>query len=142
MDSDTLQARRDSVQERVRKAAPATLIGAVLMLYFGFVHLARPDGVDVFHRAALVLYYTLRIGGIALGVTTLLLYVGRPVALVIDAVLAIPAGAIIAICGLLMLLDNGEALNSVILIFCGGSFVSSGFHNAREYWRIGRRDLQ
>lgn len=125
-----------SVRETVRKAAPATLIGAALMLYFGFVHMAQPIGDDLFHRAASVLYYTLRLGGLAFVGVTALLYAGVPAALMVDAVLSIPTGVVLAGCGVGMILDGGDALNTIILLLCGASFVSSGWRNGQEYRRI------
>lgn len=126
----------DAIRDRVRKAAPATLIGAGLMLYFGFVHLARPSGDDLFNRAGLVLYYTLRLGGVALAGITVLLFLGWLGALALDAAIAIPTGAILMGCAAAMMLDGGGAINSVILILCGGSFISSGWRNAQEFLQI------
>lgn len=98
--------------------------------------MGQPVGEDLFHRAALVLYYTLRLGGLAFALITVLLYTGVPVALLADAVLAIPSGALLVGCGLAMILDGGDALNTVILLFCGVSFISSGWRNAQEFRRI------
>ena len=136
MDDLASQPTSASIQDRVRKAAWATMIGAALMLYFGFIYLGRPSGDDLFHRAALVLYYTLRIGGIAFAGISLLLYLGWLGALMLDAALALPTGAILIVCGVVMMLDQGGWVNSVILILCGASFLSSGWRNAQEYLRI------
>lgn len=136
MDDNSFRPHSTSIQEIVRKAAPATLIGAVLMLYFGFVQLARPSGDDLFSRAGLVLYYTLRIGGVAFAGTTLLLFLGWLTALAIDAALAVPTGAVLVGCGVAMMVDGGSGINSIILILCGGSFVSSGWRNGHEFLRI------
>jgi hypothetical protein len=125
-----------SIQDRVRKAAPATLVGAVLLLFFGFIYLNRPTGVDWFSRAALVLYFTLRIGGVLFLVIAFLLYTGWPGALGLDAAIALPVGAILIGCGVVMILDNGGVVNGVILIVCGASFLSSGWRNGKEFAQI------
>lgn len=125
-----------TIRERVRQAAPGTLIGAVLLLFFGFVYLNRPTGVDWFSRAALVLYYTLRIGGVLFLVSAFLLYTGWPVALALDAAIALPVGAILIGCGVVMILDDGGVVNGLILIFCGSSFVSSGWRNGKAFAQI------
>jgi|CXWL01.1.fsa_nt_gi hypothetical protein len=138
MDDIASQPASASIHDKVRKAAPATMIGAALMLYFGYLHLGQPSGDDLFHRAALVLYYTLRIGGIAFAGISLLLYLGWIGALVLDAALALPTGAILIACGVAMMLDHGDGVNSIILILCGASFLSSGWRNAQEYKRIRR----
>ena len=138
MDDIASQSACASIHDRVRKTAPATMIGAVLMLYFGFIQLGRPNGDDLFHRAALILYYTLRSGGLAFAGISFLLFLGWLGALVLDAALALPAGAILIACGVVMMLDNGDGVNSIILILCGGSFLASGWRNAQEYLRIRR----
>ena len=122
--------------ERVRKAAPTTLIGALILLFFGYVYLGRPIGDDWFDWAALVLYYTLRIGGVIFLVISFLLYAGLPGALALDAAVAIPVGALLAGCGLVMILDNGDVVNTILLMVCGASFLSSGRRNAREFAQI------
>ncbi len=125
-----------TMRERVRKAAPSTLIGAVLLLFFGFIYLNRPTGVDWFSRAALVLYYTLRIGGVLFLVIAFLLYTGWPPALGLDAAVALPVGAILIGCVAVMILDNGGVVNGLILIFCGASFLSSGWRNGKAFAQI------
>ncbi len=138
MDDIASQPTLASIQDIARKAAVATMIGAVLMLYFGFIHLGRPNGDDLFNRAALVLYYTLRSGGIAFAGISFLLFLGWLGALVLDAALALPTGAILIVCGVVMMLDHGDGFNSIILILCGASFLTSGWRNAQEYLRIRR----
>lgn len=125
--------------ERMEQAGAASLVGAALMLFFGFGYLARPDGDDWFSKAGLVTYHTLRIGGVLLVVVGLLLRVKWAPALMIDSALAVPTGVILGVCGIVMLLDGGHWLNSVILVACGGSFLTSGLRNGREYLLHHRR---
>jgi len=125
-------------QQRLKQAGTASLIGAAIMLYFGFVHLGQPDGTDWFSRAALVLYHTLRIGGVAFVLVGLLLHAGWAPALMLDATLALPTGSILILSGIVMLADGGNWLNTLILVFCGGSFLTTGWRNASEYLRAHR----
>ena len=127
---------RDNAGEKARQAAATTLVGAGIMLFFGFWYLGRPVGDDIFHRAGLVLYYTLRIGGLAFVGIAILLYLGRPVGLLLDAIAALPCGATLPACGVLMLTDGGDWLNSFILIFGGISFLPTGWRNLQTYREI------
>jgi hypothetical protein len=121
---------------RVRQAATGTAIGAALMLFFGFVHLARPTGTDLFSHAWLAVYYALRIGGVASAAIAVWLWTGHRPALIVDAVVAVLLGAIFVMCGLAMLFDGGGAFESAIITICGGTFVSSGFRNGRDYMQM------
>ncbi len=121
---------------RVRRAATGTAIGAALLLFFGFVHLARPTGTDLFSQAWLVVYYALRIGGVASAAIAVWLWTGHRPALIVDAVVAVLLGVIFVLSGLAMLFDGGGAFQSAIITICGGSFVSSGFRNGRDYMRM------
>lgn len=103
------------------------------MLFFGFAHLAEPSGTDLFGRSWLVLYHTLRIGGLAMATIALWLGTGHLPALLADAVVAILIGAVLILTGAGMLLDGGDALQTIVNVFCGGMFVSSGLRNRREF---------
>ena len=121
---------------RVRQAATGTAIGAVLLLFFGFVHLARPTGTDLFSHAWLVVYYALRIGGVASAAIAVWLWTGQRPALIADAVVAVLLGVILVLSGLAMLFDGGGAFESAIITICGGSFVSSGVRHGRDYLQM------
>lgn len=132
------QGEPANARQRLQQAGTAALIGAAIMLYFGFAHLARPEGSDWFSRAGLVLYHTLRIAGVAFVLVGVLLQLGWPPALLLDASLAIPTGSILILTGVVMLADGGGWLNTLILVACGGSFLSSGWRNGTEYLRSHR----
>jgi hypothetical protein len=121
---------------RLRQAATGTAIGAALLLFFGFVHLARPTGTDLFSHAWLAVYYALRIGGVASAAMAVWLWTGHRPALIVDAVVAVLLGAIFVLSGLAMLFDGGDVIQSAIITICGGTFVSSGFRNGRDYMQM------
>ncbi len=123
---------RETVLQVRRHVTPAA-IGAVLLLYFGFNHLAEPTGSDWFHRAAWVFFHTLRIGGVSMGVVVVGLAMGHPLALAFDALVAVVIGVLLVGTGVVMLLAGGEAAQSIINLVCGSGFVSSGVHSWREY---------
>lgn len=121
---------------RVRPAATGTAIGAALLLFFGFGYLARPTGTDLFSQAWLAVYYALRIGGVASAAIAVWLWTGHRPALIVDAVVAVVVGSAFVLCGLAMLFDGGEVLQSAIIVICGGSFVSSGLRNGRVFFQM------
>ncbi|MDO8630345.1 MAG: hypothetical protein Q7R41_07615 [Phycisphaerales bacterium] len=121
---------------RIRQAGTGTAIGAALLLFFGFVQLARPTGTDLFSHAWLAVYYALRIGGVASAAIAFWLWTGHRPALIADAVLAVLLGAIFVLSGLAMLFDGGGAFQCAIITICGGMFVSSGFRNGRDYMQM------
>lgn len=125
--------------DRVRATASATLIGATLMLFFGFLYLARPSGDSLFDRAALVLLHTLRLGGLVFLIIAGLLYTGFSTALVLDAVFAIPCGLILLGCGIVMGLNGGDIVNSIILVVSGLTFFPTGWRNANLYKALHRQ---
>jgi len=126
LDNRTLSAH-------ARQAGTAAAIGAALLLYFGFVQLAAPTGNDLFSQSWWLLYHTLRVGGIALGIVTLWLWTGHAPALLVDGIVTGAIGAILILTGVGMLVDGGGMGQPVINVLCGGMFVSAGLYNARLY---------
>ena len=137
--SRTAEFPPTSPSDRVRAAAPATLIAAVLMFFFGFIYLARPSGDELFERAAIVLYHTLRIGGFAFLIASAVMFAGLPIGLLLDAALALPCGVILLGCGLLMALGGGDVINTIILVLCGIGFLPAGLRSANQYLDIRRK---
>lgn len=129
-DERTNHLTASAVRSRVAPAA----IGALLLLYFGFAHLSEPTGTDLYHRAALVFYYTLRFGGLAMALAAMALATGHRLALAIDAVTTVPIGLLLIGTGVVMFVDGGDMPQSLINVLCGGGFVSSG----RHHWRVFR----
>ena len=128
--------RPPDVLPGVRQAATSTAIGAALMLFFGYAHLARPDGTDLFGYASFVLYHALRIGGLISAGIAIWLWFGHRPALIVDAVVAVVLGAILVLSGIAMVIDGGYPLQPAIITICGASFVSSGIRSGRTYRRL------
>ena len=117
----------------VRRHAGSAAFAAARMLFFGFAYLAKPDGTDLFARAWLVLYYTLRLGGIAMAAIAVWLWTGNRSALAADAAVAAAVGVLLILTGLGMLAAGGDSLQMIINVVCGWMFFSSGLRNGREY---------
>ncbi len=122
----------------VRRHAGSAAFAAALMLFFGFAYLAKPDGTDLFARAWLVLYYTLRLGGIAMAAIAVWLWTGSRFALAADAAVAATVGVLLVLTGLGMLAAGGDSLQMIINVVCGWMFFSSGLRNGREYLELRR----
>lgn len=123
---------------RVRQNAPSAAIAAVLMIYFGFFVLAKPAGADLFHRAALVFCFTLRIGGIIMALIAVGSLVGHRVVLLVDGIASPAIGALFVLSALAMLFDGGGAFNCGLYVVFGAMFVSAGVRNWREYFALAR----
>ncbi len=127
---------RSTAAEIVRSQLGAAAVGALLMIFFGFYHVAEPTGSDLYSKAALVFYHTLRIGGVLMAATAVGLAIGHPVALAADAFVAGLAGLLLIGTGLVMLADGGGGAQSLINFVCGAGFVSSAKHSWHVYRQL------
>lgn len=124
---------------RVRQAATGTAVGAAMMLFFGFLYLARPSGTDLFGQASVVVYHAMRIGGAFTAGIACWLWFGHLPALIVDSLVAMGLGCIFVVGAGVMLMDGGDALQSVIIGFCGVTFFSSGMRNGKAFAQLSRR---
>jgi hypothetical protein len=97
-------------------------IAALLLLYFGFA--VYTAGLTSGGR---IFVHTLRIGGIAMAASTLLLLTGWPKALAFDGLSSIAIGAALFLSGSLMLTSQGGAEAILNLVF-GFVFASAGWN--------------
>jgi len=112
-------------------------LAAALLLFFGFYYLARPSGSDLFSIAALVFFYTLRIGGIAMAVVALWSLSGHGAALFVDAIVSVVIGLLLVLTGL-GLLTGGDLLQTVLNVVIGGMFISAGRRSGRDWLALAR----
>jgi len=108
----------------VRRNVWPAAIAAVLMCYFGFQVLLKPEGTDLFARSNWIFYHTLRIGWC---------WLGMGAALAVDAVVSILIGVLLILSGGGMLIDGGAGINTILVIVFGMMFFSSGRYNWRTY---------
>jgi len=125
--------RRECAAKRVRQNVAPAAIGTAFLLYFGFFQLTEPTGTDLFHRANWVFYYTLRLGGLAMGVVAAWSLLGQSITLAVDAVVTVAIGGLLILTGLGMAVDGGAMVQTIINVVCGGMFTSSGVRNWRDY---------
>lgn len=122
---------------RVRQNAGSCAIAAALMIYFGFFHgYIAPTGSDLFSLANLVFLQTIRIGGIAMAALAVWSLVGTGLALIVDAIVSMAIGGLLALTGIAMFLDGGGALQSALNVMFGWMFVSVGVRNWRDYFLL------
>ncbi|MCH8252050.1 MAG: hypothetical protein IID36_06320 [Planctomycetes bacterium] len=117
----------------VRRGAGAAAIGAAFLLYFGFVQLTLPTGSDLFSKANLVFLYTLRFGGVALALIAIGSLTGAPLVLMVDAIVCVAIGVLFILTGILMLVDGGGGLQTIINCVCGAMFMSAARRNWQDY---------
>lgn len=132
MAEDTQGASRE-IAERVRANVLPGLIGAGLLLYFGFVRLSEPTGTGLFESANWWFFHALRIGGMCMAVVAGWSVTGHRTALLADAVVAFPLGAVFVLTGPAMLIGGGETLNGALITIFGAMFLSEGVRNGRAF---------
>ena len=124
---------------RVSQNAIYALIAAGLMLYFGYPPSSwsvPPDSSAGYKLAAWTFVYTLVIGGVAMGLTGVLLFSGQPVALAVDAVVGGVIGLLLVCCGIVMGL-GGDSSGFLYLIF--GVMFGASARNAWADYQVLRR---
>ena len=121
------------VASHVRRNAGSAGLAAALLLFFGFSHLARPVGNDLFAVSAMLFYHALRVGGIVMAVVAAWSLLGRPLVLVVDAVASVAIGICFALSGVGLLAGGGEALQSILNVVFGCMFIGASVRNWREY---------
>lgn len=121
------------VETRVRQNVVPAAIAAGLLIFFGFSYVARPTEGGLWGGAALVFYHTLRFSGLAMAAIAIWSALGHPLALLVDAVISCLIGGLLIVTNVLMLVDGGDPLSTLIAVFCGLLFISAGRRNARDY---------
>jgi len=126
----------------VRQNAASAALAAACLLFFGFFYLSKPTGTDFFSLGNLVFYYVLRVGGVAMAGISLWSCLGRPIVLMVDAVVSVAIGAMFIVSSVMMLLDGGWLANGLLVIIFGALFISSGIRNGRAYLLLDRTRTQ
>lgn len=124
---------------RVRMNAGSAGLGAACLLFFGFLYLAKPgmsfgDALSAqnwFAAGHAALFYTMRVGGVVLGLVALASLTGGWPVLAADALASIPVGAMLIASGVLMLMGSGDALQSGLLLIFGVMYIRAGLSNGR-----------
>lgn len=126
------------VSARVRHNAGSAGLAALCLLFFGFFRFAPPTVTNLFTLGDAIFNYTLRAGGVAMGVIALWLLLGRPITLIVDAVATIAIGVLLALSAVMMILGGGFGLNQILYIVFGATFLASGVRIGRDYFLMAR----
>lgn len=133
MDQRFEQSHRQALIDSVRRNAGSVGIAAALLIYFGFLAgLISPTGTSLFDWGNWIFFHTLRVGGIAMAGITVWSMLGRPVALLADALVSIVIGVLFVLSGVIMLIDGGRGQAFLNIIF-GVMFASAGVRNGRVW---------
>jgi len=122
------------IAQRVRRNTGSAALAAVCLIYCGFFYLGEPAGSDLFAVSAFVFFHTLRIGGILMALVALASLTGHKAALLLDGVVSVGIGFLLALTGVGMLIDGGEALQSILNLMFGAMFISYGAKNGRDFF--------
>jgi hypothetical protein len=130
-------ARSTPLRYQMRQTAISAAIAAVLMLFFGFTYGFEGEiEPTAYSISQAVFLATLRIGGILMVLSALLLVLGVRSALLLDAIFAGLIGVALLGVGIVWIAIGIIAIDSVLLVLFGGMFL----HSARQSW-LGHRDL-
>lgn len=129
-----------NIEASVRDRTGGVAFAGALLVFFGFFFLARPQGDDLFHKAGLVFYHTLRCGGLFMVFLAIWLSLGHPLALAVDAASSIVVGVLFIVTGVLMAVDGGPITQLAINLVCGAWFVTTGIRNGKEFLLFLRAD--
>jgi len=121
------------MEERVRCNMQPAALTAGLLILFGFFAYGVPEGDSLFSKANLWLVYALRFGGIAMVIVAVWSSIGHGFALLADAVVSMAVGAVLVVTGVLMVIDGGGTLQSLIVGVCGIFFTTTGFRNGQAF---------
>lgn len=130
-------ARSTPLRYQMRQTAISAAIAAVLMLFFGFTYGFEGEiEPTAYSISQAVFLATLRIGGILMALSALLLVLGVRFALLLDAIFAGLIGVALLGVGIVWIAIGIIAIDSVLLVLFGGMFL----HSARQSW-LGHGDL-
>lgn len=116
-----------------RQNAGGCGIAAALLLYFGFMYFATPEGDDLFAWGGKVFVTTLRAGGIAMAVVVALCLTGWVGGLAVDALVSIAIGLGLCVGAALMMLGGGGSLDGLLGLVFGVMLVLAGIRNGQAW---------
>ena len=124
----------------VRSNTGGAALATGLLIFFGFIYPFEPAaGSGLFYAGQSLLFFSLRVGGLAMVAVSVWLSFGHMPALAADAAVSIVLGSMIAIAGGFMLIDGGWWVQALIILVSGGTFLTGGLRNGRDFldmWRI------
>ena len=126
------------VECNVRHHTGAAALAGALLIFFGFFYVAQPMGTDLHGKAAAVFFHTLRFGGLAMIAVAVWLSLGHLLALIVDAAVSVLIGVLFVVTGVVMIIDGGGLLQTLINVVCGTMFMATGLQYRSEYRQLTR----
>lgn len=122
------------MSDSLRSNGPYSLIPAALMLYFGWMVLSPWEQPDSFlQTTGNILCWTLRLGGIGMGLVALLYFAGLPAARPIETVVTGLAGLLMIFGGGYGVVSSGGGdVQAILYVVFGLMFL----REARQAWRM------
>lgn len=106
-------------------------IGAALMLYVGFgMNMHGVTGQALYDGSVAMFTWTMKLGGILMAVAALLMYLGRTLALPMDAAVTAIVGIVLAATGLIWMLSAD--MTGILNLVFGALFLAS----AKRSWML------
>ncbi len=125
---------RQELKAVMRSNIASHFIGAAFCIFFGyFASVAWKTGDDLFSLSANAFIATLRVGGPALIVVGLLHLLIRPWVLLVDTLVTMAIGVMLALTGLGMFADGGVGMQAFLNFFCAYLFINAGMSSWQVY---------
>lgn len=119
---------------RVRRNAASAGFAALCLIYFGFFMWVMPTITDLASFGNAFNQYTMRIGGVGMGIIALASLSGQLWILMADAALSVIIGLGLIGSSLMMIVGSGSMdLNLLLYIVFGIMFVSAGVRNGHAF---------
>ena len=125
--------------QRVRQNAGQAGFTAICLLFFGFGYFSPPTATGLFSTGDALFNYTLRGGGLVMACVALACLVGKPAALMVDAVVSVVIGGLLAVSAAMMIFGGGLTLSQAFYLVIAGTFISAGVRNGRSFQAMTRK---
>lgn len=134
MDSQRDSFADETVALRVRRNTGSAALAAVCLIYFGFFRgFSPPPVADLFSFGDALFNYTLRIGGVLMGLVALGSLTGVSIVLMLDAVVSVAIGLGLMLSGLSMMVGGQFTFNYMLYLLFGAMFLSAGVRNGHDF---------
>jgi len=125
--------------QRVRQNAGQAGFTALCLLFFGFGWFSPPTATGLFSTGDALFNHTLRGGGLVMACIALAFIAGKPVVLMIEAVVSMVIGGLLAVSATMMIFGGGLGLSQVFYLMVAGMFVLAGVRNVRSFLAVSRK---
>lgn len=130
------------MNEQARQNAFRAGIAALVMIYYGwFTGWLIPADASAFYEQLIVVFdWTLKLGGIAFGLTCLLCLAGLRAGLLLDVFVSGICGIVLVVCPAYWLFHDGIDLQNILYLIVGLFFIGSARHSWTAFAETFRTD--